>query len=83
MAESGAIILDTPEQIDMARVITLAHGIALEINTGMQMSSRYSSVAVARGMGFPGRQKKGALKWLIKTYDLNVSNGMKTALGIS
>lgn len=81
MAESGAIILDTPEQIAAARVITLAHGIALEINTGMRMSSRYSSVQVANGMGFPGRQKKAALKWLIKEFGLTESESMKKALG--
>lgn len=81
MAESGAIILDTPEQIDMARVITLAHGIAFEITSGMKMSSRYSSVQVANRMGFPGKQKKPALKWLIKEFGLTESDTMKKALG--
>lgn len=56
------IIVDTPKGIDMVRLITLAHGLTLEINTGMK-AGPYALTVVARGLGVTNKKtKKGVLR---------------------
>lgn len=53
--------IDTPEGIEVAGLLALAHRLALEINTGM--GSRVSSLGIARRRGLTTkRTKKGALE---------------------
>jgi hypothetical protein len=64
MSESFAIT--TPEGIAFYRLLTVAHGLALEINTGMKMT-RQSVLAVAQRDGLTvKRTKKGALRDVVK-----------------
>jgi hypothetical protein len=44
---SGTIVLDTPEQIEAARLFTIRSGLKLEITTGMQMSRGVSMLKIA------------------------------------
>lgn len=53
-----------PEQINAYRLVAMAHGLALEINTGMQVSripGRSAMQACAAECGTPRRTKAGVL----------------------
>lgn len=58
---SEGFVLDTPEQIEMARLISLKHALRIKVNVGMDMSRGISLVRVAKGYGFTGRTNKAAL----------------------
>lgn len=61
--KDGSFVVDTPEDIEMYRLLTIASGLALEINTGMAVSSRFSLLATVQQQGLTSkRTKKGALK---------------------
>lgn len=80
-----SITIDTPAGIAMARKITIAHGLAFEINTGMKMT-RQSVLAVAQHDGMTvKRTKKGALVDVVKSIksdwpDYEPSSGIVRAL---
>jgi hypothetical protein len=60
------ITVDTPEGIEMFRLLAIAHALSLEVNTGMKMSRGVSVLAVAQRDGLTvKRTKKGALKDVI------------------
>lgn len=57
------VTIDTPEGIQMVRLLAILHGLALEVNTGMKMSRGVSVLAVAQRDGLTvKRTKRGALK---------------------
>lgn len=65
-------ILDTPEQIEMFRLLQLKHALMLEVNTGM-LHSKGSVMKVAnetmlrrRFIEYPSRTKRAVLKQLDK-----------------
>ena len=58
---SEGFVLDTPEKVEMARLITLKHALRLKVNTGMDMRRGISLVRLAKGYGFTGRTNKAAL----------------------
>jgi hypothetical protein len=65
MSDTG-FIADTPEKVAMVRLLTIAHGLATEINTGMKMT-RVSVLTVAQRDGLTvKRTKKGALRDVVK-----------------
>lgn len=69
-----AIILDTPEQILFFQAARIIHGIALEVNTTMKVSSRGNILDAARTIGLipQGRTtKKAALRRAVATMKLN------------
>lgn len=53
------------------QVVTLITGLALEINTEnrMRLTNKVNCLKVAKGLGFTGRTKVEALKWLVETAD--------------
>ena len=61
--EGGGFIIDTPEAIDMFRLLTLRRGLKFEIDTGMRMT-RVPLFPVAKQYGFEGRTKKQAYKYI-------------------
>lgn len=65
-----SIILDTPEKIEMFRLLQLKHALMLEVKTGM-IHSKVSVLKVANETmlrrGFidkPCRTKKAGVKWI-------------------
>lgn len=67
MSEQEGFIIDTPQGIEMFRVLQVLHGLAMEINTGMSVSSRGSIMLLAREMcGTSKRTKKGVLRDYVK-----------------
>lgn len=59
-SDSGTLI--TGDSIALFRHLQIIHGLALEINTGMKLSSRGSVMLVAKAMcGSPKRTKRGVL----------------------
>ena len=61
---SEGFVLDTPEKVEMARLISLKHALRLKVNTGMDMSRGISLVKIAKGYGFTGRTNKSALDYV-------------------
>jgi hypothetical protein len=60
--DGGGFTITGPD-IATFRVLQVAHGLALEINTGMRLSSHGSVMNVARSMcGTSKRTKKGVLR---------------------
>ena len=65
------VVIDTPEGINMLRLISMAHALALEVNTGMKMSRGVSVLAIAQRDGITNkRTKKGALKDVVEYIQL-------------
>lgn len=63
MSEQEGFVIDTPEGIQMFRVLQVMHGLALEINSGMRLTNRGSVMLMAKQMsGSPKRTKKGVLR---------------------
>jgi hypothetical protein len=52
-------IIDTPEGINMARLLVIAHSLAFEANTGMKMT-RISALKVAKADGLTKASRKPA-----------------------
>jgi hypothetical protein len=52
-------IIDTPEGINMARLLTIAHSLAFEAVTGMKMT-RISALKVAKADGLTKASRKPA-----------------------
>lgn len=66
---SAGIMITGTENIRTATILTVAHGLAFEIKTGMQMSSRGSMLKAAKIQGIvpaTSRSKKAALKECVK-----------------
>lgn len=63
------IIPGTPEAKQFG-VRMLARELAFEINTGMKKSNRYNPIKTAKSLGFSGRSKIDALKWVLTTYEI-------------
>lgn len=68
------MVIEGETNVRMYRVLQVMHGLALEINTGMKLSSRGSVMTVARGMcGSSKRTKKGVLRdyvaWVQRELD--------------
>ena len=60
--DNGPIILDTPEQIAVARFLTVRSGLRLQVRTGMKLSRGRSAIQIAREAGWTTkRTAKGAL----------------------
>lgn len=58
----GPIILDTPEQIEMARFLTVRAALRLQVRTGMKLSRGRSAIQIAQRSGWTTkRTAKGAL----------------------
>jgi hypothetical protein len=56
-------IMVTDESVSLYRALALGHGLALEINTGMKLSSKGSvMLAAAAFCGSTKRTKRGVLK---------------------
>jgi hypothetical protein len=76
---NNGFVLDTPEQINMFRLIQLKHALRLETKTGMKVG-RGSLVKSAQGFGFKGRTKKAALVYiddLIAGYEARQARNIK------
>lgn len=56
--------IDTPEGIDMLRVITMRHALRFEVQTGMKMTRISALAAVNERFGTTFRTKKKALAFL-------------------
>lgn len=48
----------------------LAHELAFEINTGLKKGRNYNPMKTAKSLGFSGRTKIDALKWILVTYEI-------------
>lgn len=66
MADETGFTIDMRTHGLQVQVITLMHGLALEINTGMK-ATRRALLPIARSLGFSGRTKIQALVWLIES----------------
>lgn len=55
------IVLDTPEQIDMYRLLALKAALKLKVNHGIIAARGASLIRVAKYYGFTGRTNKAAL----------------------
>jgi hypothetical protein len=85
---SAGIIAAGEAQTRLFAIVTIAHGLALEINTGMKVS-RMGALQGARNHGLiapNGRSKKAALKAAVKLLkevnpDYQPSESIKKALG--
>lgn len=89
MSDNGGFTIATESGIAMFRHLQLIHALALEINTGMRMSSRGSVMMTAREVcGSSKRTKKGVLgdyvKFVISTVDpdFQPAGTVKRALGL-
>lgn len=63
------LVFDTPEQIDMVRLISLKHALRLKVNTGMSMHRGVSLIRVAKSYGFTGRTHKQALAFVENLFE--------------
>jgi hypothetical protein len=64
---NDTIVVEGPEGMAYARKVTIVHGLALEINTGMKMSRGISCLKVAQMDGHTvKRTKRGALLDMIE-----------------
>lgn len=59
MTNNEAFVIDTPEGINMYRLLTIAHALAFEAKTGMKMT-RISALKVARSEGYTKSNRKPA-----------------------
>lgn len=76
VTQSGAVVIDTPEGIEMVRLLTFRRAMRLEIRTGMKLSRGRSVFAIAREQGL---SKKRAKKDVYADIDaLVVAGGMPT-----
>lgn len=48
----------------------LARELAFEINTGLKKGRNYNPMKTAKSLGFSGRTKIDALKWVLVTYEI-------------
>lgn len=64
------IIIPGTEQAQQLGISMLARELAFEINTGMKKSRHYNPMKTAKSLGFKGRTKIDALKWVISTYEI-------------
>lgn len=53
----------------------LARELAFEINTGMKRGRNYSPMKTAKSLGFKGRTKIDALKWVVSGYGIVPAEG--------
>jgi len=53
-------VIDTPEGMQYVRILTVAHALTLEINTGMKMSRGISALKVAKRDGLTTHSRKPA-----------------------
>lgn len=58
---AGIVMATTPEQIALVRSRAVAIAGKLEVETGIKMTARFSLIRSARGYGYTGRTKAGAL----------------------
>lgn len=73
--DNGTIILDTPEQILMARFLSVRAALRLQVRTGMRLSRGRSAIQIAQQAGWTTkRTAKGALNDL---NDLAEQMGME------
>jgi hypothetical protein len=64
---NGAIIVTGKEDIRVAALLALAHGIVLELETGMKPTSRWNALAAARNHGvIPSDGSKPQKKKLLR-----------------
>lgn len=63
------IIPGTPEAQTLG-VRMLARELAFELNTGLKRGRNYNPMKTAKSLGFKGRTKLDALKWVITTYEI-------------
>jgi len=63
---SGTIILDQPQQIAYARMLTLAMGLAFEIKCAPMKYTRFALIPIAKDYGFKGSRKPAALAFMIE-----------------
>lgn len=56
-------------------VSMLARELAFEILTGMKKGRNYNPMKTAKSLGFRGRTKIDALKWVISTFEVVPSPG--------
>ena len=57
--ENGTIVLDTPEDIDFARLLALRGALKLEANYGLKLSRGVSALSIAkRSYGLRGNRAK-------------------------
>lgn len=67
-----ATIIDTPEGIRKARILSLIHTLALELNSGMRFSNRVNLMVAAAQSGYTGPSrgtrpnKVAALRWAVQ-----------------
>ena len=68
-----AVVLDTPEQIKLARMLTLKHALRLEMTTGLKHSSGRSAYIRAKEM----YKLKGCRARVWAQLDIMCSEAMK------
>lgn len=66
---NAGFCIDTPEGIDMVRVITMRHTLRFEVETGMKMCRIPVLPAVNERFGTAFRSKKKALAFLDDLFD--------------
>lgn len=73
LTQSGAIVADTPEDIDFFRLAALKSALGIEVSTGMKMHRGVSTLAVARTYGFEGRTKKQAYEFISNLVESRIA----------
>lgn len=69
------IDMTIPGNREYVTFVTLAHGLALEVNTGMKYTRAVSLIKVAQREGYRGpSNKRKALRWTVDTLLENFPN---------
>lgn len=78
--DNQSTLIDMNEDVRVFLLVNqTAKAIALEINTGMKMSNRWNPMTNAKSLGFKGRRKIDALKFLVEQRGANVSESIVKA----
>lgn len=70
MTSTAITIIPGTAQAQDIGVRMLARELSFEINTGMKRGRNYNPIQTAKSLGFKGRTKIDALKWVISTYEI-------------
>lgn len=79
-AVAAVIDMTSEETRSQIAALQTAHALALELNSGMKMSNRWSPLKNAKTLGFKGSKKAAALAWLVTEFQLTPSDRIVKAL---
>lgn len=63
-------VIPGTEEAHQLGVRMLARELAFEINTGMKKGRNYNPMKTAKSLGFRGRTKIDALKWVLTRFEI-------------